>query len=65
MCELGPLFDMEPLKTWESLSSCINTVFNTELEMLRSFQYEAEQIKETGDKMNQIHQILLHTESTK
>lgn len=33
--------------------------------MLRSFQYEAEQIKETGDKMNQIHQILLHTESTK
>lgn len=42
------------------LDLCINTVFNTELEM-----YEAEQIKETGDKMNQIHQILLHTESTK
>lgn len=63
---LAPLFDMEPLKTWESLSSCINTVpFNTELEMLRSFQYEAEQIKETLDKINQIQQILLHTESTK
>lgn len=62
---LAPLFDMEPLKTWESLSSCINTVFNTELIMLRSFQYEAEQSKETGDKTNQIHQILLHTESTK
>lgn len=47
------------------LDLCINTVFNTELKMLRSFKYEAEQIKETGDKMNQIHQILLHTESTK
>lgn len=47
------------------LDLCINTVFNTELEMLRSFQYEAEQIKETLDKINQIQQILLHTESTK